>query len=83
MSALYCWFFCRSISSHLISSHHIYPAVLYRFQVVEVESKTAGGVLLTDSAKEKPVIGTVGERRAILGRRQMKKDMWENWDEEW
>lgn len=28
-------------------------------QVTEMESKTAGGVLLTDSAKEKPVIGTV------------------------
>ena len=28
-------------------------------QVMEMESKTAGGVLLTDSAKEKPVIGTV------------------------
>ena len=28
-------------------------------QITEMESKTAGGVLLTDSAKEKPVIGTV------------------------
>jgi chaperonin GroES len=45
-------------------------------QVTEAESKTAGGVLLTDSAKEKPVIGTViavgpgalgedGERKAL------------------
>lgn len=45
-------------------------------QVTEMESKTAGGVLLTDSAKEKPVIGTVvatgpgaygedGERKAL------------------
>ena len=28
-------------------------------QVAVAEDKTAGGVLLTDSAKEKPVIGTV------------------------
>jgi chaperonin GroES len=28
-------------------------------QVSEAESKTAGGILLTESAKEKPVIGTV------------------------
>eukprot|EP00850_Spirogloea_muscicola_P011463 SM000071S21087 [mRNA] locus=s71:299484:300774:+ [translate_table: standard] len=28
-------------------------------KVAEAESKTAGGVLLTDSAKEKPVVGTV------------------------
>ncbi|KAH7420768.1 hypothetical protein KP509_13G021600 [Ceratopteris richardii] len=28
-------------------------------KVAEAEGKTAGGVLLTDSAKEKPVIGTV------------------------
>lgn len=28
-------------------------------QVEEAEDKTAGGVLLTDSAKEKPVIGMV------------------------
>ncbi|KAG0608792.1 hypothetical protein M758_8G132800 [Ceratodon purpureus] len=45
-------------------------------KVTEMESKTAGGVLLTDSAKEKPVIGTVvaagpggygedGERKAL------------------
>jgi chaperonin GroES len=45
-------------------------------QVSEAESKTAGGILLTESAKEKPVIGTViatgpgtygedGERKAL------------------
>ena len=28
-------------------------------QVAEVEEKTAGGMLLTESAKEKPSIGTV------------------------
>ncbi|XP_020272374.1 20 kDa chaperonin, chloroplastic-like [Asparagus officinalis] len=39
----------------LIRCHHIH----FEFQVAEAEQKTAGGLLLTEAAKEKPSIGTV------------------------
>ena len=33
--------------------------ILYIFQIAESEDKSAGGVLLTTSSKEKPIVGTV------------------------
>lgn len=46
---------CTSLSGDSISS-----------QVAEAEEKTAGGLLLTEAAKEKPSIGTVSDGRSCI-----------------
>lgn len=46
------------------SSEAIVAVVWISLQVAEAEEKTAGGLLLTEAAKEKPSIGTV--RRGIF-----------------